>query len=67
MRTEKARILGIQAEYKTYTESVQTLLGVFICRILILFVESVMNLHPHAVLSRVLWRWYQSPSGSFDI
>ena len=22
-----------------------------------------MNLHPHAVLSRVLWRWYQSPFG----
>ena len=22
-----------------------------------------MNLHPHAVLSRVLWRWYRSPSG----
>ena len=22
-----------------------------------------MNLHPHAVLNRVLWRWYQSPSG----
>ena len=19
-----------------------------------------MNLHPHAVLSRILWRWYQS-------
>ena len=23
---------------------------------------SMMNLHPHAVLNRVLWRWYQSPS-----
>ena len=23
----------------------------------------LMNLHPHAVLNRVLWRWYQSPSG----
>ncbi len=23
----------------------------------------MMNLHPHAVLCRVLWRWYQSPSG----
>jgi hypothetical protein len=22
-----------------------------------------MNLHPHAVLNRVLWRWYQSPFG----
>ena len=22
-----------------------------------------MNLHPHAVLSRVLWRWYQKPFG----
>ena len=21
----------------------------------------LMNLHPHAVLNRVLWRWYQSP------
>ena len=26
-------------------------------------ISSHMNLHPHAVLSRVLWRWYQSPSG----
>ena len=26
-------------------------------------VHWVMNLHPHAVLNRVLWRWYQSPSG----
>ena len=25
--------------------------------------SEVMNLHPHAVLNRVLWRWYQSPSG----
>ncbi len=25
--------------------------------------ERIMNLHPHAVLNRVLWRWYQSPSG----
>ena len=24
----------------------------------------LMNLHPHAVLVRVLWRWYQSPFGS---
>ena len=23
----------------------------------------MMNLHPHAVLSRILWRWYQSPIG----
>ena len=23
-----------------------------------------MNLHPHAVPIRVLWRWYQSPFGS---
>ena len=22
-----------------------------------------MNLHPHAVLNRVLWRWYQNPFG----
>ncbi len=21
----------------------------------------IMNLHPHAVLDRVLWRWYQIP------
>ena len=26
--------------------------------------EREMNLHPHAVLIRVLWRWYQSPFGS---
>ena len=25
--------------------------------------ESFMNLHPHAMLNRVLWRWYQSPFG----
>ena len=25
--------------------------------------RKVMNLHPHAVLNHVLWRWYQSPSG----
>ncbi len=25
--------------------------------------NEAMNLHPHAVLNRVLWRWYQSPSG----
>ena len=25
--------------------------------------DVAMNLHPHAVLSRVLWRWYRSPSG----
>ena len=23
----------------------------------------LMNLHPHAVLSCVLWKWYQSPFG----
>ena len=26
-------------------------------------VTSYMNLHPHAELSRVLWRWYQKPFG----
>ena len=25
--------------------------------------DVAMNLHPHAVLSRVLWRWYQNASG----
>ncbi len=25
------------------------------------FQKLVMNLHPHAVLDRVLWRWYQIP------
>ena len=44
MTAEQTRILGIQAEDKTHTESVQALLGLLVRRVFILLVESIIEL-----------------------